>query len=67
MLAKQGILTAKEKEAITAGLVSIEQDIENGTLAIDGTSEDIHSFVEATLIDRIGDVGKKTPHRKKPQ
>ena len=59
MLAKQGILTAKEKEAITAGLVSIEQDIENGTLAIDGTSEDIHSFVEATLIDRIGDVGKK--------
>ncbi|HIS56635.1 MAG: argininosuccinate lyase [Lachnospiraceae bacterium] len=59
MLAKQGILTAKEKEAITAGLVSIEQDIENGTLAIDSTSEDIHSFVEATLIDRIGDVGKK--------
>ena len=59
MLAKQGILTDKEKDAIIAGLVSIEQDIENGTLAIDGTSEDIHSFVEATLIDRIGDVGKK--------
>ena len=59
MLAKQGILTDKEKDAIIAGLVSIEQDIENGTLAIDSTSEDSHSFVEATLIDRIGDVGKK--------
>ena len=59
MLAKQGILTDKEKDAIMAGLVSIEQDIENGTLAIDSTSEDIHSFVEATLIERIGDVGKK--------
>ena len=59
MLAKQGILTDKEKDAIIAGLVSIEQDIENGTLAIDSTSEDIHSFVEATLIERIGEVGKK--------
>lgn len=59
MLAKQGILTDEEKEAIVAGLVSIEQDIETGTLAIDAASEDIHSFVEATLIERIGDAGKK--------
>ena len=59
MLAKQGILTDKEKNTIITGLQGIETDITNGTLVIDGTHEDIHSFVEAHLIDRIGDVGKK--------
>lgn len=59
MLSKQGILTEQEKDSIISGLTSIKDDIENGTLFIDGTSEDIHSFVEAHLIERIGDVGKK--------
>lgn len=59
MLSKQGILTEEEKKAIIDGLTSIKEDIENGSLVIDGTSEDIHSFVEAHLIERIGDVGKK--------
>ncbi|MDO5294589.1 MAG: argininosuccinate lyase [bacterium] len=59
MLAKQGILTEDEMSQIIDGLHSIENDIENGTLIIDGTSEDIHSFVEANLIERIGDAGKK--------
>ncbi|MDO5521564.1 MAG: argininosuccinate lyase [bacterium] len=59
MLAKQGILTEDEKTQIIDGLLSIEADVENGTLLIDGTSEDIHSFVEANLIERIGDAGKK--------
>lgn len=59
MLAKQGILTEDEKISIVKGLHSIEEDITNGTLIIDGTHEDIHSFVEAHLIERIGDVGKK--------
>lgn len=59
MLAKQGILTEEEKEAIADGLSSIERDIADGSLAIDTAAEDIHSFVESTLIDRIGDVGKK--------
>ncbi|MDD5935662.1 MAG: argininosuccinate lyase [Clostridiales bacterium] len=59
MLSKQGILTEVEKDQIIAGLNSIKEDIENGSLTIDGTSEDIHSFVEANLIDRIGDTGKK--------
>lgn len=59
MLAKQGILTDTERDEIIRGLTGIEKDIENGTLVIDGTMEDIHSFVEANLIDRIGDVGKK--------
>ena len=59
MLAKQGILTDQEKTTIVDGLNSIKEDIANGTLEIDGTHEDIHSFVEAHLIERIGDTGKK--------
>lgn len=59
MLAKQGILTEQEKTTIVDGLNSIKEDITNGTLEIDGTHEDIHSFVEAHLIERIGDTGKK--------
>ncbi len=59
MLAKQGILTDAEKESIIKGLNSIKTDIMNGTLVIDGTHEDIHSFVEANLIERIGEAGKK--------
>ncbi|MBE5874664.1 MAG: argininosuccinate lyase [Lachnospiraceae bacterium] len=59
MLAKQGILTDAEKKAIIAGLKGIKEDVENGTLPIDYKYEDVHSFVEANLIDRIGDAGKK--------
>ena len=57
MLAKQGILTDAERDVIIAGLTGIRDDIASGTLPIDETCEDIHSFVESTLIDRIGDVG----------
>lgn len=59
MLAKQGILTKEEKDAILKGLTEIRQDVEEGKLEISDTYEDIHSFVEANLIDRIGAAGKK--------
>lgn len=59
MLAKQGILTNQEKDAILKGLVEIRKDVEEGRLAITEEYEDIHSFVEANLIERIGDAGKK--------
>ena len=59
MLAKQGILTEEERDAILAGLDGIEADVESGKLAITEEYEDVHSFVEANLIDRIGDAGKK--------
>ena len=59
MLAKQGILTEEERDQILAGLEGILEDVENGTLEISHKYEDIHSFVEATLIDRIGEAGKK--------
>lgn len=59
MLAKQGILTNEERDAILGGLDSIEKDVDEGKLEITDEYEDIHSFVEANLIDRIGDAGKK--------
>jgi argininosuccinate lyase len=59
MLAKQGILTNVEGEEIVKGLTGILNDIENGSLVITDEYEDIHSFVEAHLIDRIGEAGKK--------
>lgn len=59
MLAKQNILTGEEKDMIVKGLTGIREDVEAGKLQITDEYEDIHSFVEANLIDRIGDVGKK--------
>lgn len=59
MLGEQGIITKKEANLIKKGLKSILLDIDNGKLEITPEHEDIHSFVEANLIDRIGDVGKK--------
>ena len=59
MLGKQGIISIEEAEDITKGLKSILGDIESGSLKIDSAAEDIHSFVEAELINRIGDTGKK--------
>ncbi len=59
MLAKQGILKEEEKNAIFDGLDSIQKDIENGTLHFTEEYEDIHSFIEAHLTERIGDAGKK--------
>ena len=59
MLAAVGILTEKERDDILRGIEGILADVESGALDISDEYEDIHSFVEATLIDRIGDTGKK--------
>ena len=59
MLGKQGILSKEESNQILDCLCGIRADVENGVLEISDEYEDIHSFVEATLIDRLGDVGKK--------
>ena len=59
MLAKQGILTEEERDQILGGLDSILADVESGKLEITSEYEDIHSFVEANLIERIGDAGKR--------
>lgn len=59
MLAKQGIITEGERDTIIDGLNSILDDVNNGKLEFEEEYEDIHSFVEAHLIERIGDAGKK--------
>jgi argininosuccinate lyase len=59
MLAKQGIIAQQEAEAIIDGLSGILADIQSGKLEIDANAEDIHTFVEAELTERIGDAGKK--------
>ena len=59
MLGKQGILTEEETQSIVDGLNGILADVESGKLLITDEYEDIHSFVEANLIDRLGDTGKK--------
>ena len=59
MLGKQGILTEKEMQNIVDCLKEILKEVEEGKLIITDEYEDIHSFVEAKLIDRLGDTGKK--------
>ena len=59
MLASVGVLTEEERDQIIDGLKGISKDIQTGAVEITSEYEDIHSLVEANLIDRIGDVGKK--------
>mgnify|MGYP000310330483 CR=1 FL=1 len=59
MLAAQCIISEDEGKQITDGLKDILSDIESGKLEITDEYEDIHTFMEATLIERIGDAGKK--------
>lgn len=59
MLGHQGIISEAESEQIRQGLEGILADIESGKLELAGDYEDIHTFVEANLTERIGDVGKK--------
>ncbi|MGE8021736.1 argininosuccinate lyase [Peribacillus frigoritolerans] len=59
MLVKCELLTKEEGESIIKSLLSILEDIESGTLEIEGDFEDIHSFVETKLTERIGETAKK--------
>ena len=59
MLAKQNIISETDKDSIINGLNNILSDVKSGSLLITEEYEDVHSFVEANLIDRIGDAGKK--------
>ena len=59
MLGKQNIISTKDSKQIIDCLTDILLEIKNGTLNIDPQSEDIHTFVEQVLTNRLGDVGKK--------
>ncbi len=59
MLGKCGIITSDESKKLTDGLKQIREDLDSGALHVTDEYEDIHSFVESVLTDRIGDTGKK--------
>ncbi len=59
MLHRQGILTEQEKDSIVEGLSEIEREIEAGRLPLTAEKEDIHMHIEARLVEKIGDAGKK--------
>ena len=59
MLSVCGIITEKEFTEIEKGLISIKDDLESGKLAFDPAAEDVHTFIEAVLTERIGETGKK--------
>lgn len=59
MLGAKGIISSTDTELIVKGLQDILSDLESGALAIDMSFEDVHSFVEFTLTERIGDAGKR--------
>ncbi|MCH5298859.1 MAG: argininosuccinate lyase [Ruminococcus sp.] len=59
MLGKCGIIKEEEAEHIRQGLREILADLESGKLSIDMEAEDIHTFIEGELTQRIGDDGKR--------
>ena len=59
MLAKQGIISEKDAELITMALSAIREEIEGGSFEFRDELEDIHMNIEARLVEKIGDVGKK--------
>ncbi len=59
MLGRTGIIAQHEAEAIILELDQISSDLKEGRLRIDFSAEDIHSFLESVLTDRLGEIGKK--------
>jgi argininosuccinate lyase len=59
MLAKVGVISAQDEQAIRGGLASIAQEIETGHFPFDAALEDIHMNIEARLTERIGEAGRR--------
>ncbi|MCR5477180.1 MAG: argininosuccinate lyase [Lachnospiraceae bacterium] len=59
MLAKTGVITKQDAEQIRVGLLGILEEVESGKLEISSKYEDVHSFTEGALTDRIGEAGKR--------
>ncbi|HTY82066.1 MAG TPA: argininosuccinate lyase [Dehalococcoidales bacterium] len=59
MLARQGIITAEEGKQIVAGLKEVIIEFQQGKFDFKPGYEDIHMAVEARLIEKIGEVGRK--------
>jgi argininosuccinate lyase len=58
MLEKQGIIPPETAAVLDKELLAIAEELENGSLHIDVSAEDIHSFIEGELTKRLGDAGR---------
>lgn len=59
MLGKCGIISKEDSEALVTELKQVLKDIDDGTVQLDMTAEDIHMFIESVLTERLGEVGKR--------
>jgi argininosuccinate lyase len=59
MLSRQGIITESEADTIVAGLTAIQKEIEKGKFSFSLDLEDIHMNIEARLIEKTGEAGRK--------
>jgi argininosuccinate lyase len=59
MLARVGLLTAAECQQIVRTLSEIQAEIENGQFPFSQEREDVHMHIEAALVEKLGDVGRK--------
>lgn len=59
MLGKCDIISMEESKALIEELKKLRQDIDSGSVVVDESFEDIHSFVEFYLTEKIGDTAKK--------
>ncbi|MER3456873.1 MAG: argininosuccinate lyase [candidate division GAL15 bacterium] len=55
MLAEVGLLDGQDARAVLEGLAGILRDVEEGRLAADGPEEDVHTWIERVLHERIGE------------
>ena len=59
MLARQGILSDEERDAIIDGLARIQTSIEDGSFEWSVALEDVHMNIESALTGLVGDAGKR--------
>ena len=59
MLGEVGLLSAEESAQLCTGLRTLLVEVQDSTFALPEEVEDVHSFVEAQLTARLGEVGKK--------
>lgn len=59
MLARIGVLTVDEKDQIIKALAEVRDEIAQGLMPFRDELEDIHMHIEARLIEKVGDLGKK--------
>src|SRR5216110_2829683 len=58
-IAGAGVLSADEARAIESALAAILAEGRANPAFVDGPDEDVHTFVERLLVERLGDAGRR--------